>query len=77
LYIVDNTLREEHVDSTSNEEEDIDIKWGKYYVAKEHINITTITPLYHESLVASVFEMNFRYYVDMPIKSTTINQGLR
>jgi len=32
LYTIDNTLREEHVDSISNEEdeeEDNDIKWGK------------------------------------------------
>jgi hypothetical protein len=50
---------------------------GEKYATKENISITTTTPLYHESLTASVFKMNLRYYVDMPTNSIAINQGLQ
>jgi len=41
------------------------------------INITTkIIPLDHESLATSVHKINFGYYVDVIINSTTINQGI-
>jgi hypothetical protein len=41
---------------------------------KKLINIVVTTiPIHHESIVAHVFEINFKYYVDVPINSTTIN----
>jgi hypothetical protein len=48
--------------------------WGKQYAIKKLINIVITTiPIRHESIVVGVSEINLKYYVDVPINSTTIN----
>ncbi len=61
--------------SISNEKENDEMQWGKYYIIVELINIaTTINIIGHESLVDDVLKSGVRYYMVMLTKFAIVNQ---
>ncbi len=76
---ITNNTQGEDGNSTSNEKneedekEDNNIQWEKQSTTTKLINISTTILLTHDSLIANVSEIHFKYYVDLLINSIAMN----